>query len=182
MYLQHFGLTEFPFGLTPDTQFYFDLPSQSEALNVLLIALQNGEGFIKITGDVGTGKTMLCRKLLKELHSPFVSAYIPNPHLTAAGLRMNIADELGISYARNAGQNIMLQKINKYLLVAAANNQKPVLIIDEAQAMPIETLEALRLLTNLETEKQKLLQIVLFGQPELDQLLQKNPSANSNNA
>jgi MSHA biogenesis protein MshM len=173
MYLQHFGLTEFPFGLTPDTQFYFDLPSQSEALNVLLIALQNGEGFIKITGDVGTGKTMLCRKLLKELHSPFVSAYIPNPHLTAAGLRMNIADELGISYARNAGQNIMLQKINKYLLVAAANNQKPVLIIDEAQAMPIETLEALRLLTNLETEKQKLLQIVLFGQPELDQLLQK---------
>jgi MSHA biogenesis protein MshM len=173
MYLEHFGLTEFPFGLTPDTQFYFDLPSHSEALNVLLLALQNGEGFIKITGDVGTGKTMLCRKLLNELHSPFVTAYIPNPHLTEAGLRMDIADEFGVSYARNAGQSRMLQQINEYLLSAAANNQKPVLIIDEAQAMPIETLEALRLLTNLETEKQKLLQIVLFGQPELDVLLQK---------
>ena len=172
MYLEHFGLTELPFGLTPDTQFYFDLPSHSEALNVLLLALQNGEGFIKITGDVGTGKTMLCRKLLNELHSPFVTAYIPNPHLTAAGLRMEIADEFGVSYARNAGQSRMLQQINEYLLSAAANNQKPVLIIDEAQALPIETLEALRLLTNLETEKQKLLQIVLFGQPELDVLLQ----------
>ena len=173
MYLEHFGLTELPFGLTPDTQFYFDLPSHSEALNVLLIALQNGEGFIKITGDVGTGKTMLCRKLLNELHAPFVSAYIPNPHITAAGLRMTIADEFGVSYARNPGQSRMLQQINEYLLSAAANNLKPVLIIDEAQAMSIETLEALRLLTNLETEKQKLLQIVLFGQPELDVLLQK---------
>jgi len=173
MYLKYFGLAEFPFGLTPDTQFYFDLPSHREALNVLLIALQNGEGFIKITGNVGTGKTMLCRKLLKELHSPFVTAYIPNPHLTAAGLRMAIADELGISYSRNAGQSRMLQQINDFLLKAAATQNKTVLIIDEAQAMPLETLEALRLLTNLETEKQKLLQIVLFGQPELDELLQK---------
>ncbi len=173
MYLNHFGLTEFPFGLTPDTQFYFDLPSHREALNTLLIALQNGEGFIKITGDVGAGKTMLCRKLLKELQPPFLTAYIPNPHLSPAGLRMSIADELGISYSRNAGQSHMLQQINEYLLTAASNQQKPVLIIDEAQAMPLETLEALRLLTNLETEKQKLLQIVLFGQPELDSLLQK---------
>jgi len=173
MYLKHFGLSEFPFGLTPDTQFYFDLPSHREALNVLLIALQNGEGFIKITGNVGTGKTMLCRKLLNELQLPFVTAYIPNPHLTAPGLRMAIADELGISYARNAGQTRLLQQINDYLLNNAINKQRTVLIIDEAQAMPLETLEALRLLTNLETEKQKLLQIVLFGQPELDTLLQK---------
>lgn len=173
MYLKYFGLTEFPFGLTPDTQFYFDLPSHREALNVLLIALHNGEGFIKITGNVGTGKTMLCRKLLNELPSSFVTAYIPNPHLTPAGLRMAIADELGISYTRNAGQSMMLQQINQFLLNAAAIQQKPVLIFDEAQAMPIETLEALRLLTNLETEKQKLLQIVLFAQPELNTLLQK---------
>ncbi|MCK4841779.1 MAG: AAA family ATPase [Methylococcales bacterium] len=173
MYLEHFGLTEFPFGLTPDTQFYFDLPSHREALNILLIALHNGEGFIKITGDIGTGKTMLCRKLLNQLQAPFVTAYIPNPHLTPAGLRMAIADELGISYTRNAGQSRMLQQINQFLLNAAANLQKPVLIFDEAQAMPVETLEALRLLSNLETEKQKLLQIVLFGQPELDVLLQK---------
>jgi len=173
MYLAHFGLTELPFNLTPDTQFYCELPSHTEAFNVLLIALHNGEGFIKITGDVGTGKTLLCRKLLNELSTPFITAYIPNPHLTPAGLRMAIADEFGITYARNAGQSKMLQQINQYLLNAAANQQKPVLIIDEAQAMSLETLEALRLLSNLETEKQKLLQIVLFGQAELDEILQK---------
>jgi len=173
MYLAHFGLTELPFNLTPDTQFYCELPSHTEAFNVLLIALHNGEGFIKITGDVGTGKTLLCRKLLNELSTPFITAYIPNPHLTPAGLRMAIADEFGISYARNAGQSKMLQQINQFLLNAAANQQKPVLIIDEAQAMSLETLEALRLLSNLETEKQKLLQIVLFGQAELDEILQK---------
>lgn len=172
MYLKHFGLSEFPFGLTPDTQFYFDLPSHQEALNVLLIALQSGEGFIKITGNVGTGKTMLCRKLLNQLQLPYLTAYLPNPHLTAAGLRMAIADELGIIYSRNAGQGRLLQQINEYLLCAAAKRQKPVIIIDEAQAMPLETIEALRLLSNLETEKQKLLQIVLFGQPELDGLLE----------
>lgn len=173
MYLNHFGLTEFPFGLTPDTQFYFDLPGHREALNVLLIALHNGEGFIKITGEVGTGKTMLCRKLLNELPSPFVTAYIPNPHLTSAGLYKAIADELDIAYSRNTSESKILQQINTYLLNAAANQQKTVLIIDEAQAMPLDTLEALRLLTNLETEKKKLLQIVLFAQPELDVLLQK---------
>ena len=174
MYLEHFALKEKPFGLTPDTQFFCDLPSHQEALNVLLIALQNNEGFIKITGDVGTGKTMLCRKLLNELDEQlFLTAYIPNPHLTAAGLRMAIADEFAITCARNAGQSRMLAQINDFLINAARSGKRPVLIIDEAQSMPLETLEALRLLTNLETEKHKLLQIVLFGQPELDQLLNK---------
>jgi len=174
MYLNYFGLAEFPFGLTPDTQFYFELPSHREALNVLLIALHNGEGFIKITGDVGTGKTMLCRKLLKELQTPFVTAYIPNPHLTAIGLYKAIADELDIAYETDADESLLLQKINTFLLNTATNQQKIALIIDEAQAIPLETLEALRLLTNLETEKQKLLQIILFGQSELDRLLQQN--------
>ncbi len=173
MYLKHFGLSEFPFGLTPDTQFYFDLPSHREALNVLLIALQNGEGFIKITGNVGVGKTMLCRKLLNELQPPFVTAYIPNPHISATALHLSIASELGISFSRETGKTRLLQLLNKHLLDNAEKLQKTVLIIDEAQAMPLETLEALRLLTNLETEKQKLLQIVLFGQPELNTLLQK---------
>lgn len=191
MYLKHFGLNEFPFSLTPDTQFYLDLPSHREALNVLLLALQNGEGFIKITGDVGTGKTMLCRKLLNELKQPFVTAYIPNPHLTPSGLRLAVAEELGISYCKTAsqrmdiadelglpqsrenGQSRIVQHINDYLIKAAKNQQKTVIIIDEAQAMSEESLEALRLLTNLETEKQKLLQIVLIGQPELDDVLQK---------
>jgi MSHA biogenesis protein MshM len=172
MYLNHFGLTEFPFSLTPDTQFYYDLPSHQEALNVLLIALQNGEGFIKIVGDVGTGKTMLCRKLLGELRAPFVTAYIPNPHLSPTGLSLAIADELGISYCEKTSPNHLLQKLTRKLVQNASQHKKTVLIIDEAQAMSIQTLEALRLLTNLETSKQKLLQIVLFGQPELDILMQ----------
>lgn len=173
MYLQHFGLSQLPFNLTPDTEFFYELPSHREALNVLLIALQSGEGFIKITGPVGAGKTMLCRKLLNDLPPPFVSAYIANPHLSPAALHQTIADELGIAYLRNAGPSQLLAKINQHLLTAAAQGHKIVLIIDEAQAMPINTLEALRLLTNLETEKQKLLQIVLFGQAELETLLKK---------
>jgi len=168
MYKTHFGLNSQPFGLTPDTQFFCELPSHLEALNVLLIALHNGEGFIKITGDVGTGKTMLCRKLLNELPEPFETAYIPNPHLPPVGLLMAVADEMGIEYSRHIGQNGLMKLINDFLINSAVNGKKPVLIIDEAQSMSIETLEALRLVTNLETEKQKLLQIVLFGQPELD--------------
>lgn len=171
MYKTHFGLNAQPFGLTPDTQFFCDLPSHLEALNVLLIALHNGEGFIKITGDVGTGKTMLCRKLLNELPEPFETAYIPNPHLPPVGLLMAIASEMGIEYPRHIGQNGLMNLINDFLINSAANGKKPVLIIDEAQSMSLETLETLRLITNLETEKQKLLQIVLFGQPELDEQL-----------
>lgn len=171
MYKAHFGLNTQPFGLTPDTQFFCELPTHVEALNVLLIALHNGEGFIKITGDVGTGKTMLCRKLLNELPEPFETAYIPNPHLSPVGLLMAIATEMGIEYPRHIGQNGLMNIINDFLINSAVNGKKPVLIIDEAQSMSIETLEALRLITNLETEKQKLLQIVLFGQPELDEQL-----------
>ncbi len=173
MYLQHFGLSEFPFGLTPDTQFYCDLPSHREAHNVLLIALHNGEGFIKITGEVGTGKTLLCRKILKQLQAPFLSAYIPNPHLTARELYQAVAAEFGIQYKDENKTANLLQQINQFLLHSATQQLKPILIIDEAQSMPLETLEALRLLSNLETEKQKLIQIILFGQTELDRLLEK---------
>ncbi|MCF7969667.1 MAG: AAA family ATPase [Methylococcaceae bacterium] len=168
MYQQHFGLTEKPFNLTPDTQFFCQLPPHQEALNVLLLALNNGEGFIKITGDVGTGKTLLCRKLLNELGTHYQTAYLPNPHLTPAGLRKAIADEFSIAYAQNINQQQMLRLLNQTLIQISSRGQQAVLIIDEAQAMSLETLEALRLLTNLETEKQKLLQIVLFAQPELD--------------
>ena len=171
MYQQHFGLTEKPFNLTPDTQFFCQLPPHQEALNMLLIALKNGEGFIKIVGDVGTGKTLLCRKLLNELNNNFLTAYLPNPHLTPSGLSKTIADEFAINYQQNTSQQKILHLLNQFLIEAANNGQQAVLIIDEAQAMSLETLEALRLLTNLETEKQKLLQIVLFAQPELDTLL-----------
>lgn len=169
--LEHFGLQEIPFGLTPDTQFFCHLNSHQKALNVLLIALHNGEGFIKITGPVGSGKTMLCRKLLNQLDEDFVTAYLPNPHLSPSSLRQAVADELGIRHGKNLQQNQLLQKINSHLIQSARAGRQTVLLIDEAQAMSRQTLEALRLLTNLETEKQKLLQIVLFGQPELDDLL-----------
>ena len=170
MYLDFFGLHEAPFSLTPDTAFYYNNPSHQEALNTLLVALQMGEGFIKLTGEVGTGKTLLCRKLLRELadDAGLVTAYIPNPALKATALRYALADELGISYHRNMGQHKVMQMINDRLVEEKAAGRKVVLIIDEAQALPEDCLEAVRLLTNLETEKSKLLQVVLFGQPELD--------------
>lgn len=168
MYLQHFGLRELPFTLTPDTGFYFGHGSHQEALNVLLVALQSGEGFIKVTGEVGTGKTLLCRKLLNLLAEDAVTAYIPNPFLNPTALRMALADELGIAFARNIGQHRLIKLINERLAEFSRANKRVVLLLDEAQAMPDDSLEALRLLTNLETEKHKLMQVVLFGQPELD--------------
>lgn len=173
MYLEHFGLTEYPFGLTPNTQFFCALRVHQEALNVLLVALHSGEGFIKITGEVGTGKTMLCRKLLNELDASFVTAYIPNPALSQAELLAVIAEELGIHSEKVFRQGSVLKRISRHLLKVAAEGKHLVLVFDEAQAIPPDSLELLRLLTNLETESRKLLQIVLFGQPELDALLMR---------
>ena len=168
MYLQHFGLRELPFRLTPDTDFFFNQATHHEALNVLQVALRTGEGYLKITGEVGTGKTLLCRMLLNGLGPRFVTAYIPNPMLTPAALRMALGEELGLEFQRNIGQHRLLKLIAARLIQLAKANKRVVLVLDEAQAMPTETLETLRLLTNLETEKQKLLQVVMFGQPELD--------------
>lgn len=171
MYLEHFGLRTFPFGITPDTSFYFDSPSHQEALNVLLVALRSGEGFLKVTGEVGTGKTLLCRRLLNQLDAEFVTAYIPDPFLTPTALRMALAEELGIKCTRNVGQHALLKLITERLVELNATGKRVVLLLDEAQALPDDSLEALRLLTNLETEKDKLLLVVLFGQPELDERL-----------
>jgi len=171
MYHEHFGLLEYPFGLTPNTRFFCALPSHQQALNVLLVALNSGEGFIKITGEVGTGKTMLCRKLLNELDESFVVAYIPNPALTRSELVGAVAEEMGIRTKDGPPSGRLLKNINRHLLDVAASGKRLVLVLDEAQAIPPESLELLRLLTNLETESSKLLQIVLFGQPELDDLL-----------
>ncbi|MBI3231269.1 MAG: AAA family ATPase, partial [Burkholderiales bacterium] len=130
-----------------------------------------GEGFIKITGEVGTGKTILCRKFLACLSAPeenFFTAYIPNPMLEPMGLLLALAEELSVPLPEPLLQHSLFKEINRRLLQLAVQGKRVVLCIDEAQAMPVVTLEALRLLTNLETEKRKLLQIVLFGQPELD--------------
>lgn len=173
MYKSHFGLRELPFGITPDTSFFFACATCQEALNTLLIATRNGEGFIKITGEVGVGKTLLCRKFMAALDKNFVTAYIPNPYLEPRTLMLALADELEIPQQKDVDQHQLLKAINHRLLVLAREGKRVVLCLDEAQAMPLETLEALRLLTNLETEKRKLLQIVMFGQPELDKKLQQ---------
>lgn len=174
MYLDHFSMRDMPFAITPDTSYFYSYGAYQEALNVLLVALRSGEGFIKISGEVGTGKTLLCRKLLNTLGGNFVTAYLPNPCLTPAGLRMALADELSIDYARNMGQHRILKLINDRLIELNAEGKQVVLLLDEAQALPDDSMEALRLLTNLETEKSKLLQVVLFGQPELDERLAEN--------
>lgn len=170
MYLSHFGLSEPPFGITPDTQFFWSTASHQEAMNTLLVALQTGEGFVKITGEVGTGKTLLCRRFLAELEEGTVAAWLPNPQMEPRALLLAIADELGAQGAMNDAAQV-IKAINARLLELAQQGCKVVLCIDEAQTMPSLTLESLRLLSNLETEKRKLLHIVLFGQPELDEML-----------
>jgi MSHA biogenesis protein MshM len=169
MYTEHYGLAELPFGITPDTSFFFPHASSQDALNTLLVAVRSGEGFIKVIGEVGTGKTLLCRKFLALLEAEtYVTAYIPNPYVEPTTLLLAVADELGVSYDAGVNQHQLLKLLTQFLIETHARGQGVVLCLDEAQAMPIETLEALRLLSNLETERSKLLQVVLFGQPELN--------------
>jgi MSHA biogenesis protein MshM len=171
LYLEHFGLNELPFSITPDTSFTVITRSHQEGLNTLLVALASGEGFIKITGEVGTGKTLLCRRLLQAMPENGVSAYLPNPYLAPRTLLLALAEELKVPVPADCDDHHLLQSVNNTLLEHAAAERPVIVCIDEAQAMPLETLESLRLLSNLETEKRKLLQIVLFGQPELDRKL-----------
>jgi MSHA biogenesis protein MshM len=171
MYLYHFGIRELPFTLTPNTSYYYALPAHKEALQVLIHALKSGEGFIKVTGEVGTGKTLICRKILNEIPDYFVTAYIPNPYLSPDELRRAVANELEVELSSHTDQQEFTQKIQEKLIAIHQQGQSAVLIIDEAQALPLDSLEVLRLFTNLETESRKLLQVVLFGQPELDEKL-----------
>lgn len=200
MYLQHFGLREQPFSLTPDTSFFFAGSSYQEALNTLLVAARNGEGFVKIVGEVGNGKTLLCRKFLATLNQGrqpvalngaqeppsapataaseaaqpaprFITAYILNPYLEPRSLLLALAEEFRVSLDKDTDQHMLLKGLTRALLECARNGQRALVCLDEAQAMPLESLEVLRLLTNLETEKRKLLQVVLFGQPELNERL-----------
>lgn len=174
MYQSHFGLQEAPFALTPNTRYFLRAPSHAEALELLLVALRQREGFIKVTGEVGTGKTLLCRLLLNELDKTACTAYLPNPNLPPDTLYEAVAEELGVDVTGCANVHQILKALNQRLIALALENRPAVLVIDEAQAMPEQTIEALRLLTNLETESTRLLQIVLFGQPELDVVLAKD--------
>lgn len=168
MYQSHFQLQHMPFGLTPDTEFFVPLRQHQDMLALLHTALAGGEGFIKICAEVGSGKTLLCRKLLQQAAADWQLAYIPDPLLSPLELRWALALELGLKYSANIEPPQLLQLLQRHLMLLAAQGKKAIVLIDEAQALPDETLEALRLLTNLETEQRKLLQVVLFAQPELD--------------
>ncbi|MBZ5756915.1 AAA family ATPase [Pseudomonas sp. S5(2021)] len=172
MYEAFFGLREKPFALTPNTGFLVQLAPYQACLNLLRVALAEGEGFIKITGEVGTGKTLLCRALLNELDPlRYQLAWLPNPSLSPLALRQALAHELHVPDVEQLDTHGLLAALHARLIELAGEGRSTVLLIDEAQALPVSTLEGLRLLTNLETEQSKLLQVVLFGQPELDQTL-----------
>lgn len=171
MYSRHFSMREAPFSITPDSAFFYPHEGAQSALNMLLVALRSGEGFLKIVGEVGCGKTVLCRQLLKLLQGECVTAYIPNPDMGPDDLLMALVHELGIDVVLPLSRNKVLNALRDCLLMHAEAGRRVVICIDEAQAIPLRTLESLRLLSNLETEKQKLLQLVLLGQPELDEKL-----------
>jgi MSHA biogenesis protein MshM len=168
MYYPHFGLREPPFSLTPDTAFFFAHQGAQAALNTLLVALRSGEGFVKIVAEVGCGKTLLCRRLLAALAEDCETAYIPNPALDPRTMLLAVCQELAIPVAGADSAHRVIKDLERSLLEHAQAGRRVVLVIDEAQCIPDKTVEILRLLSNIETEKRKLLQIVLFGQPELD--------------
>ncbi len=171
MYESHFGLNECPFRLTPDTSFFLGCTHYQEALNTLLVAVNGGEGFVKITGEVGSGKTMLCQKFIATLDKSFIVVNISHPSLDSYHLLEAIAEGLDIPIEADMGQTQLLRLLTKTLFYDSSLHGHIVVCLDEAQAISMECLETLRLLTNLQTKKCRILQVVLFGQPELDENL-----------
>ena len=174
MYLSYFGLTENPFSLTPDPRFLFMSQRHREALAHLLFGMGDKGGFVLLTGEVGTGKTTLCRSLLEQVPEGVEVALVLNPKQSSLELVASICDELKVSYPTPANSlKILIDCLNRHLLELHTEGQRTVLIIDEAQNLSIDVLEQVRLLTNLETNTQKLLQILLIGQPELKSMMAK---------
>lgn len=170
MYNDFYSFQEAPFNITPDPRFLFFSQRHQEAFNHLLFGIRERKGFIQLTGEVGAGKTTLCRALLEELGSEYETALILNPVLTAPQLLRTILGELGRPVGR-IDRASSLEKLNEFLLEQVVAGRDVVLIIDEAQDLSPELLEQVRLLSNLETDQRKLLQIVLIGQPELRDVL-----------
>ncbi|MBA5606722.1 AAA family ATPase [Duganella sp. FT3S] len=170
MYRSHFGLQESPFGITPNPAFFYAGNTRGEILQALLYVVTHGEGIIKVTGEVGSGKTMLCRMLESQLPPHIEVIYLVNPSLSPLEALFAIASELGLQPAGKRGDEV-LRELHADLIAKHSAGKQVVLLVEEAQAMPLATLEEIRLLTNLETARNKLLQIVLFGQPELDEHL-----------
>ncbi len=172
MYKEYFGLKDLPFSIAPDPHYLYMSNQHREALAHLLYGINSNGGFILLTGAVGTGKTTICRCLLEQMPENTNIAFILNPKLTVTELLAAICDELGIHYPENNKSiKVFIDNINEYLLNEYANRRKTVIIIEEAQNLSFDVLEQVRLLTNLETNQQKLLQIIMIGQPELIEIL-----------
>ncbi len=170
MYLNHFGLDEPPFRITPHTDFFFGGANRGATLEALLYAITHDEGIVKVSGEVGSGKTMLCRVLMERLPEHVDTILLSNPSLAREEILYAIADELKIDVGMER-QPLLLRMLQDHLIQLYSQDRRVVVLIDEAHAMPQETLEQIRLLSNLESSHSKLLQIVLFGQPELDEHL-----------
>lgn len=173
MYYPHFGLQQPPFKITPNTDFFFSGGNRGAILDALVYAIENGEGIIKVVGEVGSGKTMLCRMLQTILPETIESIYLANPSVAPEDVLHAIAFELQLPLPKDADRLNVMQALQTHLLKRHAEGRQVVIFVEEAQGMPLATLEEIRLLSNLETKQDKLLQIVLFGQPELDENLNK---------
>ena len=171
MYLEHYGLAEAPFRITPHTDFFFAGANRGTTLEALIYAITHDEGIVKVSGEVGSGKTMLCRVLMERLPDNVVIVYLANPSLSRDDILFALADELGIPVPDHGRASAVLRILQEQLVALYAEGKQVVVLIDEAHAMPQETLEEIRLLSNLESNRHKLLQLVLFGQPELNEVL-----------
>ena len=166
MYEEYFSLTSTPFSIAPDPQFLYMSARHREALAHLIYGVKNN-GLVLLTGEVGTGKTTICRHLLNDLPDNVDTAFIVNPKVTETELLSSICDDLGILYPQTATLKVLIDHLNTHLLDTLKRDKRTLVIIDQAQNLSVDVLEQLRLLTNLETNQRKLLQIILLGQPEL---------------
>lgn len=173
MYYDYFGLEQAPFRITPDTRLFYSGARRGAILEAMQYAVHSGEGIIKVVGEVGSGKTMLCRKLQEEFSDKVEVVYLANPSLAPENTLHAIATELKLGISLEFDRLKVMNILQDYLLQAHAEGRQVVVFIEEAQSMPIETLEEIRLLSNLETGQFKLLQMIIFGQPELDDMLNK---------
>ena len=172
LYLDHFGLTEPPFRITPHTDYFFEGADRGTTLEALIYAVLHDEGIVKVSGEVGSGKTMLCRVLMERLPQHVVTIYLATPSLARDEILHAIADELDLKLSPER-RSVALRELQEHLIGLYGAGRRVVILIDEAHVMPDDTLEQVRLLSNLESNRHKLLQIVLFGQPELDAMLSK---------
>ncbi|HXU41634.1 MAG TPA: AAA family ATPase [Burkholderiales bacterium] len=172
LYLEHFGLSETPFRITPHTDFFFDGADRGATLEALIYAVLHDEGIVKVSGEVGSGKTMLCRVLMERLPKEVETIYLATPSLAKDEILHAIGDDLKLHFSQDR-RSVALRELQEHLIELYGKGRRVVVLIDEAHVMPDDTLEQVRLLSNLESNRHKLLQIVLFGQPELDATLAK---------